>query len=72
MVSLFGIITLLLIALIVFGLGFSLFRKRRSSEGRFGGNDLPRAASGVLLNCPHCGQETEARGHVCRHCLKDL
>ena len=32
----------------------------------------PPAARDVQLNCPHCGQETEAAASQCQHCGRDL
>ncbi len=59
------------VVVLVVGVVFALrvaFGGRKSR----GNAPEPLAAAGVLLNCPHCGEETEAASSRCRHCGKDL
>jgi hypothetical protein len=66
-----SVLFLVVVIVLVVGSLVSAFRR-----GRGGGSSLgeskPQAASGVTLNCPQCGKETEAAFHVCSHCGKEL
>jgi hypothetical protein len=42
---------------------------RRGGDGN--GSTTP-VARGVTLNCPHCGEKTEAARPQCQHCSKEL
>jgi predicted RNA-binding Zn-ribbon protein involved in translation (DUF1610 family) len=63
------VLMVVVIALVVVGL-MSAFRRGRGSSSL--GESKPQAATGVTLDCPHCGQETEAAVHVCSHCGEEL
>lgn len=39
---------------------------------RRGDGSAPRPARGVTLNCPHCGEQTEAACRQCEHCSREL
>ncbi|MGZ0171788.1 MAG: hypothetical protein ACKVHE_19775 [Planctomycetales bacterium] len=39
---------------------------------RGGGSSSTPVARGVTLNCPHCGETTEASRPQCQHCSKEL
>ena len=68
---LFSPVLILVVVVLVVGVSFAL---RAAFGGRKSGGNAPEppAAAGVLLNCPHCGEETEAASSQCRHCGKDL
>ncbi len=57
----------LIILVVIFGGIAAVFRSSRGGSRP----SEPPAAAGVQLNCPHCGQETEA-ARPCRHCGRDL
>jgi hypothetical protein len=68
---LFSPVLLLFVLVVVIGVVFGL---RAAFGGRKSGGNAPEppAAAGVLLNCPHCGEETEAASPQCQHCGKEL
>jgi hypothetical protein len=39
---------------------------------RGGDGSATPVARGVTLNCPHCGEKTEASRPQCQHCSKEL
>jgi len=59
--------TVLVLVLVVGGV---FLGSRRSGSGT--APPPPDVASGMLLNCPACGQETDAAGSVCRRCDAEL
>ena len=65
-VSFIGLIILAAIGFVVVMVISRLFR---SGGGK---SAPPQAAQGVTLNCPHCGQSTEASRHQCQHCNQEL
>ena len=65
----FSLLPMVVIVVVVVGL-VAAFRRGQSSSGF--GESTQQAASGVTLNCPHCGQETEAAVEVCSHCGEEL
>jgi hypothetical protein len=66
-------VLLVLVPVVVLVIGV-VFALRAAFGGRKSGGNTPEppAAAGVLLNCPHCGEETEAASPHCQHCGKDL
>ncbi len=64
--SFFGLLILVVIGLVVVGGVATLFGSRKGSSGT-----LPPAA-GMTLNCPHCGQVTDATRTKCASCGADL
>ena len=59
----------LLLLLIVGGVVIFLLASRRSGSGS---PPPPEVAPGMTLNCPTCGQETDAARSACRHCDAEL
>jgi hypothetical protein len=62
-----GVMELLILVVIVGCIAAAFMRGRGGSRP-----SEPPAAADVQLNCPHCGQETEAAASQCRHCGRDL
>jgi predicted RNA-binding Zn-ribbon protein involved in translation (DUF1610 family) len=60
------IITILLV------FGGLVFAFTRRGSGSSGGAALPPAAADVTLNCPSCGEETEAARDNCKKCGAEL
>jgi hypothetical protein len=65
-----SLLLMAVIVVVIVGL-VSAFRRGRGGNSSLG-ESTPQAASGVTLNCPHCGQETEAALHTCSHCGEEL
>lgn len=65
-----SLLLMVVIVLAIVGL-VSVFRRGRGGSSSLG-ESTPQAASGVTLNCPHCGQETEAALHTCSHCGEEI
>ena len=63
----FGFFELLIIGLVIVAIIVGL-RGRGCSSTDSG----PPPASGMTLSCPHCGRETFADKHTCKHCGADL
>jgi hypothetical protein len=62
-----GFAELIILVVIIGGIAAVFMRGRGGSRP-----SEPRAAADVQLNCPHCGQETNAAAGQCRHCGRDL
>lgn len=60
----------LVIILVILGIGVFFFSRR--GTGSSGVASLPGAAAGTRLNCPHCGEETDASRPSCERCGEDL
>lgn len=59
-----------IIVLLVIGAGVFFFSRR--GTGSSGVTQLPGAAAGTMLNCPHCGEETDASRSTCEKCGAEL
>ena len=60
----------LIIVLLVIGAGVFFFSRR--GTGSSGVTQLPGAVAGTTLNCPHCGEETDASRPTCEKCGEEL
>lgn len=69
--SVIGLLLMVVVIVLVVGGIAAAFRGRQGGGSSMGAS-TPQAATGVTLNCPGCGQETEASRQVCSHCHMEL
>lgn len=71
-ISFIGLILMVVVIAVVVGGIVAAFRRGGGGSGSSMGASTPQASAGVMLDCPHCGAQTEASRQVCSHCHMEL